>query len=304
MTKPTLLVLAAGMGSRYGGLKQIDPVGPSGEIVLDYSVFDAWRAGFGKVVFVIKPGLLEPLKEHFGSRLEGRMELDFAFQELSDLPSGFNVPADREKPWGTGHAVWAARDVIAEPFAAINADDFYGTNSFKVLGDYLRTDAVARGKTYCLVAFRLANTLSPHGSVSRGICTADANGCLTDVVERTKIEPVPSGGARFMGDAGNWQSLTGEEPASMNMWGFAPSVFDHLGTELATFLEERRTEPKSEFFMPSVVDALVKAGTCTCTMLTTDDKWFGMTYHEDRDKVMASIRALVDRGIYPEQLWQ
>jgi len=304
MTKPTVLILAAGIGSRYGGFKQIDPVGPNGEIVLDYAVYDAWRAGFGKVVFVIQADLEQAFRDHFDADLTAKLETAYVHQELSDLPPGFDLPAGRSKPWGTGHAIWTARNVIAEPFAVINADDFYGRDSYASLSRFLVEEAAAAPvPTYCMVAFRLANTLSEHGSVSRGICSVDAAGLLTDVVERTKIEAAPGGGARFKGADGAWQSLSGEEPASMNMWGFSPALFAALESEFAEFLRQRGTEPKSEFFIPTVVDNLIKQGRCRAAVLHTDEKWFGMTYREDRDMVVESIRALIDAGAYPESLW-
>lgn len=226
MESPTLLVLAAGMGSRYGGIKQMDPVGPDGEFVLDYSVFDAWRAGFKSVVFIIREELEDPLREHFGNRLDGKLQVRYVCQRLTDLPNGFSCPSSRQKPWGTGHAVWTARQVIKGPFGSINADDFYGAGTYRVLADFLQSSA-CNERTYALTAYRLANTLSEHGSVSRGICTVDGNGLLTGVTERTSIEPW-NGAARYKDANGQWQPLTGDESASLNIWGFAASLFPKM----------------------------------------------------------------------------
>lgn len=305
MGTPSLVVLAAGIGSRYGGFKQIEPLGPNGEVGIDYAVYDAWRAGFGKVVFVTRPELEEPLREHFASNLRGRMEVAFAFQGLADLPPGFTVPSGRQKPWGTGHAVWAARHAVDGPFAVINADDYYGPNSYRVLGELLSGGASPGGgtATYAMVAFVLRNTLSEHGTVSRGICSTTCDGYLTHVVERTKIRPAPGGAAEFLDDAGAWQPLTGDEPASMNMWGFDPSLFGHFESMFTAFLRERSGDPKAEFYLPSMVDELVRNGSCRTRVLRTDDQWFGITYPEDRPHVEASIKALVASGVYPGDLW-
>jgi len=306
MSKPTLLVLAAGIGSRYGGFKQIDPVGPTDETVLDYSVYDAWRAGFGKVVFVIRQEIEVPVRDHFGPRLEGRLDVDYVYQQLNDLPEGFSLPAERQKPWGTGHAIRAARKAVQGPFAVINADDFYGTGSYQTMADFLNTrhDGEASvTETSCMVAFRLRNALSEFGSVARGICSVDAQGYLTDVVERTKIELQANGDIRYLDDQDQWGPLTGEEPASMNMWGFTPRLFSFLEELFVEFLETRIEEPNSEFFIPTVVDTLIKAGTCRTAVLTTDEKWFGMTYREDREKVTGCIGKLIEDGVYPASLW-
>ncbi len=301
MGSPTLLVLAAGMGSRYGGIKQMDPVGPDGEFVLDYSVYDAWRAGFKSVVFVIREELEEPLREHFGDKLKGKLELSYVCQRLTDLPSGFTCPADRQKPWGTGHAIWSARSAIKGPFGSINADDFYGAQSYQVLADFLRSPACDE-QTYAMVAYRLANTLSEHGSVSRGICKVSNAGMLEDVVERTSIEPC-GGGARFKEQSGEWQPLTGNELASLNLWGFSASLFDKMEVLFREFLETRIGEPKSEFFIPTVVDTLIKRGQCRTKVLNTPEFWFGMTYAEDRNMVVGKIADLTAKGVYPERLW-
>jgi len=302
MESPALLVLAAGMGSRYGGIKQMDPVGPDGEFVLDYSVFDAWRAGFRSVVFVIREELEAPLREHFGDKLKNKLEVSYVCQKLTDLPAGFICPPERQKPWGTGHAIWSARAAIKGAFGAINADDFYGAQSYRVLADFLRSPACDE-QTYAMVAYRLANSLSEHGTVSRGICKASEAGLLEDVVERTSIEPC-TGGARFKDADGNWQPLTGEEPASLNLWGFSASLFDKMEVLFREFLESRGQELKSEFFIPTVVDTLIKRGKCRTRVLNTPEFWFGMTYAEDRVMVVGKIAELTARGVYPEHLWR
>ncbi len=301
--KPTLLILAAGMGSRYGGLKQIDPVGPNGEIIIEYSMHDAIRAGFGKIVFVIRHYFEDAFKEHIGSKLDGLVEVDYAYQELDSCLDGFDLPADREKPWGTGHAILVARDKIREPFAVINADDYYGPNSYQIMSDYLASLEPEAEDEYCMVGFTLRNTLTEHGDVCRGICDVDATGAMRAVVERVGIEKIGAGG-RYKDDNGVEHLLTGDEIASMNLWGFQPSIFDHLGTQFARFLEERGQELKSEFFIPTVVDRLVDTGQARVQVLNTSDSWFGVTYRPDRDIAEACIRRLIDAGDYPERLWQ
>lgn len=301
MNSPTLLVLAAGLGSRYGGIKQMDPVGPCGEFVLDYSIYDAWRAGFGDVVLVIRDEHEEPLRQHFGSRLDRRVGLHFVCQRLDDLPPGFALPPDRRKPWGTGHAVWTARQAVQRPFAVINADDFYGAGAYGTLAAFLH-DPAARPDTYAMVAYRLANTLSRYGTVSRGICTRDAQGYLMEVVERTAIERLEQG-ARYRAADGSWGMLTGDEPASLNLWGFRPGLFAALEELFAQFLSEQSSKPGAEFYIPTVVDTLVKRGRCRTAVLDTDEQWFGMTYKEDRALVVGQIAERIRAGIYPHDLW-
>ncbi|MCK5801420.1 MAG: nucleotidyltransferase [Lentisphaeria bacterium] len=300
MTAPTLLVLAAGMGSRYGGIKQMDPVGAHGEFVLDYSMYDAWRAGFETVVLVIRPELEAPLREHFGDKLAGKLEIRYAHQVLGDLPPGIELPAGREKPWGTGHAVRAARHAVDGPFAVINADDFYGTDAYRIIGEFLK--ASTDPKRFCMVAYRLRNTLSRHGSVSRGICTA-VDGMLQEVVERTSIELLDDDGVRFLDDAGTWQTLTGEEPCSLNLWGFTPLVFEMIEQLFTDFLAENLDAPKTEFYIPTVVDTLIKQDLADAEMLQTDEQWFGMTYHQDRALVVEKLIKAAQDGIYPSPLW-
>jgi hypothetical protein len=298
--KPTLLVLAAGMGSRYGGLKQIDPMGPAGETILDYSVFDALRAGFGKVVFVIRPDFEEAFRDRVIARFASRIPTAVAFQTLDRLPAGFTPPAGREKPWGTTHAVLCARDAVAEPFAMINADDFYGRDSFAVLARRLATQPVD-STAYSMVGFTLKNTLSEHGTVTRGVCRTDARGFLTDIQELSGVGR--SGGAvECAGPAGPVR-LTGDEPVSMNFWGFTPAIFAQLESEFRGFLSRHGSEAKSECYIPTTVGDLVTAGMATCEVLRTTSTWFGATYAEDKAAVQASIAALVRAGDYPASLW-
>jgi dTDP-glucose pyrophosphorylase len=299
--KPTLLVLAAGIGSRYGGLKQIDPVGPAGETIIDYCIFDAIRAGFGKVVFVIRRDIEKDFKEAVTSKFQSRIAIEYAFQELDKLPAGFSVPAGRKKPWGTGHAILMAADMIREPFAMINADDFYGTESFRVVSQYLQTVS-PDSNAYSMVGFILRNTLSENGTVARGICRVDANRKLTNIVEMLKIEKAGSA-ARNIEDAAKPVALSADEFCSMNMWGFTPTLFNHLRDEFPKFLKEFGQQEKSEFLIPSVVNTLVQAGKASVEVLPTASHWFGVTYKEDRPAVIASIRALIDKGDYPARLW-
>ena len=298
--KPTLLVLAAGMGSRYGGLKQLDQVGPSGETIIDYSIYDAIRAGFGKIVFIIRKDIEAPFKETIGKRYEGKIAIEYAFQELNKLPSGFSVPPQRQKPWGTGHAVLCARDVIHEPFAVINADDFYGANGYQLLADYLNQAKDGAKADFCMCGFILRNTLSDNGTVSRGICKING-GCLASVTEMTKIER--NGNAARNIEDGAQCDLTGDEIVSMNMWGFTPSLFEHLEKLFIEFLKVSGQKEKSEFYIPSVADALIKEGKAEVKVMASRDSWFGITYREDKDIVVNSIRALVAKGVYPNKLF-
>lgn len=298
MTQPTLLVLAAGIGSRYGGLKQIDPIGPGGETIIDYSVYDAIRAGFGKLVFIIRRDIEAPFKSSIGARFERRIAVEYAFQELDKLPPGFSPPPSRQKPWGTAHALLMGADSIREPFAAINADDFYGMNSFQLLGRHLASG----GTDYAMVGFLLKNTLSEFGSVARGVCTTSADGLLQSVVELTRIEKQEAA-AKYSDAAGQTHPLTGEEIVSLNCWGFTPSIFGHLQRELVAFLNQHAQDPKAEFFIPTVVNTLIQSGRERLQVLRTPDSWFGVTYRDDRPRVIESIRQLIQRGDYPERLW-
>jgi NDP-sugar pyrophosphorylase family protein len=300
--KPILLILAAGIGSRYGGIKQLDQVGPSGESIMEYSIYDAIRAGFGKVIFVINRKLENDFQTLFQGKLQDRIAVEYAFQELDDLPAGFTVPSDRQKPWGTGHAVLAARNQIDAPFAAINADDFYGTTAYRLLADFFALRS-SGSMEYCMVGFRLANTLSEHGTVSRGVCDVDDRGFLRTVVERTSI------GRRetciAYGDENHlWHPLPEDTTVSMNCWGFTPIFIDALQKGFIDFLQTQASKPKAEYFIPNLVGALVERGEATVQVLKTDDHWFGVTYREDKPTTTARIRALVDAGLYPTALWK
>ena len=293
--------MAAGVGSRYGGLKQIDPVGPSGEIMLDYSVFDAIRAGFGKVVFIIRRDIEQDFKAVIVSHFAGRIPVDYVFQELANLPAGFTLPPDRKKPWGTGHAVLQCKDVVKEPFAVINADDFYGQKSYAVLADYLGKLTPA-SNTLAMVGFQLANTLSDHGSVTRAICETDANNRLVSVVERFKIEKTAAG-ARYENETGQWVDCRGEEIASMNMFGFTPALFAMLTEKFPPFLHSATGNFKVEFLLPVIVNTLIQEHRITLNVLQTPEQWFGVTYKEDKPFVSAGIRKQIAAGVYPERLW-
>ena len=299
--KPTLYVLAAGMGSRYGGLKQLDGLGPSGETIMDYSIFDAIRGGFGKVVFVIRKDFEADFREKVLNKYANHIPVEVVFQSLDKLPEGFSWPADRVKPWGTNHAVLMAKDVIKEPFAVINADDFYGRDSFAVLGKWLR-EMDGKANSYCMVGYRVGNTLSESGSVSRGVCAMDNNRMLTDVVERTKIERI-DGVVKYKDENDEWVSIEDNTPVSMNMWGFTPDYFAHSEAYFTEFLNENMSNLKAEFFIPLMVNKLIQEGTSTVEVLDTTSRWFGVTYAEDRPSVVAKIQALVDAGEYPAKLF-
>lgn len=301
---PALVVMAAGIGSRYGGIKQIDPIGPNGEIIIDYSVYDALRAGFGKVIFVIRKDIEEAFREKIGREVEGRVDTEYVFQDINNVPVGFTVPADRKKPWGTGHAVLSCIDVIDRPFAAINADDFYGAGAFEVLAGYLQNASDRDGLyDYSMVGYTLSNTLSEHGSVSRGVCEVTPGGCLKEVVERVRIEK-EGHGAKYTEDGEYWLSLTGDELVSMNFWGFTPSFVQELNDRFPRFLAENAGNIlKAEFFLPSVVNTLLKEGKAQVKVLPTGEKWYGITNPADRASVQAALRGLVDQGLYPQNLW-
>ncbi len=303
MTKPTLLVMAAGVGSRYGGLKQIDPVGPSGEIVIDYSIYDAKRAGFGKVVFVIRGDIEKDFREAIGNRIAKQIPVEYAFQELSKVPSWFTVPSTRKKPWGTTQAVLMADGLIHEPFAVINADDYYGVASYKVLADHLNKSSDKNGVgDYSMVGFILRNTLSEFGTVARGVCQVDSRGMLVTVDELTAIAK-DGNAAKYTDAAGATHKLTGDEMASMNFWGFTPSIFPHCRRIFDDFLRAHGGEEKAENFIPRTVDQLIREKKARVNVLRSPDEWFGVTYKEDKPFVVESIRKLVAQGIYPEKLW-
>ena len=302
MSELTLTVLAAGMGSRYGGLKQLDPMGPHGETIMDYSVFDAVRAGFRRVVFVIRRDFEADFRERVGKKYEKLLAVDYAFQRLDDLPDGFSVPAGREKPWGTGHALYAARHLLTGPFAVINADDFYGADSYRQLAGYLSAPPQSSLIRGVIASFVLANTLSDHGSVARGICSVDEAGCLRKVTEFTKIVKT-SFGAADESDSEHPTRFSGGEPVSMNCWGFMPEFIDSLEALLTEFLSSRGTEMKSEFYLPGAVDTLIARGEAVISARNSNDRWFGVTYREDRPFVQENLRRLVDSGAYPSPLF-
>ena len=297
--KPTLLILAAGMGSRYGGLKQMDALGPNNETIIDFSVFDAINAGFGKVVFIIRESFAEPFKARFEPILKGKIETEYVFQELHKLPAGFTVPEGREKPWGTGHAILMAKDVIREPFAIINADDFYGKIAYSQVADFMNDSS--NPNEYGMVGYYLRNTLSDFGTVSRGVCSTDAQGNMVNIIERTKIGKEE--GKIFFYEESDKTELTGNEPVSMNFWAFKPSYFDYLEEGFVKFLQERGTELKSEYYFNAVVDKLIKEKRVTTKVINTEAPWFGVTYQEDRPIVQNKIKDLMSQGEYPASLW-
>ena len=299
--KPTLFVLAAGMGSRYGGLKQLDGLGPNGETIMDYSIFDAIRGGFGKLVFVIRKSFEEDFRNKILSKYENHIPCELVFQDLNDLPEGFTCPEGRQKPWGTNHAVLMGKSVIKEPFAVINADDFYGRDSFAVIGKQL-SEMGDKQNEYCMVGYRVGNTLSESGSVARGVCETNEAGYLTGVVERTAIERI-DGDIQFIDENGQKVVLEENVPVSMNMWGFTPDYFVHYEKYFVDFLKENIDKPKSEFFIPLVVNELITKGIATVKVLDTTAKWFGVTYAADRQGVVDKIQALVDAGEYPNKLF-
>lgn len=298
--KPTLVVLAAGMGSRYGGLKQIDAFGPNGEAIIEYSIFDAIRAGFGKVVFIIRKDIEDAFKAHFGNKFEGKIAIDYAYQELNDLPEGFSLPEGREKPWGTAHALLMAEDVVKEPFAIINADDFYGADAYQVMADFLSPLSNESTK-YSLLGYYVKNTLSENGSVSRGVCELDENACLTNITERTKI--FPKDGEIVFEESDGLTSLHENTPVSMNFMGFTPSVFKLLKEQFVEFLQREIDTPKSEFYIPKALARFVQDGTASVNVLETSAKWFGVTYKEDKEAAQQELSQLISEGAYPTILW-
>ena len=302
MMKPTLFILAAGMGSRYGGLKQLAGVGPNGETIMDYSIYDAIRAGFGKVVFVIREYFSADFDEKIISKYKNLIATEVVFQELNKVPEGYSYNPEREKPWGTNHAVLMGREVIREPFAVINADDFYGKESFEVLADYLKN---AEGKTneYCMVGYHVGNTLSESGSVSRGVCSVNHEGYLLNVVERTRIEE-KEGRIVYQGENGEEVQVDANTPVSMNMWGFTPDYFDYSLEFFRQFLTEYGEQLKSEYFIPFAVNKLITSKTVSCKVLDTPSRWFGVTYAEDRPQTVNEIKKLIEQGIYPEKLFR
>lgn len=303
--KPTLLLLAAGMGSRYGGLKQLDGLGPNGETIMDYSIYDAIQAGFGKIVWVIRKDFEQDFREKILSKYEGHIPCELVFQSLDKLPEGYSVPDGRTKPWGTNHAVMMAKDVIKEPFCVINCDDFYNRDCFRVIGKFLAELPENSKNTYAMVGFRVGNTLSENGSVSRGVCSTDDKHHLTTCVERTEIERQPDGQVAYKDEKGEWVKIADTTPVSMNVWGFTPDYFEHSDKFFKEFLDapETKTNVKAEYLIPWVVNKLINDGTATCEVLDTTSKWFGVTYSADRPAVVAKIQKLVDDGIYPNKLF-
>lgn len=301
MKKPALVIMAAGMGSRYGGLKQLDPMGPNGEIIMDYSIYDALEAGFGKVVFIIKKEIEEAFREAIGSRVEQKVETAYVYQDIDDLPEGFSRPEKRVKPWGTGHAVLSCKDYIDTPFAVINADDFYGRDSFQVLYDYLKDIDDVKSYNYAMVGFILKNTLTEHGHVSRGVCQVNDQGYLEEIQERTKIQRF-SDGVKFE-ENDEWITIPEDSIVSMNMWGFTPSIFEELEAGFVRFLESNKDNiDKAEFFLPNLVGELVRENKAKVKVLTSSERWYGVTYREDKPVVKKAIEEMIKQGVYPEKL--
>ncbi|MCD4769788.1 MAG: nucleotidyltransferase [Bacteroidales bacterium] len=298
--KPTLLVLAAGMGTRYGGNKQLDTVGPNGETIIDFSIFDAVRAGFGKILFVIRRDIEKQIVETFIKPLQGIVEVDYVFQEIDNLPGDLKPAPGRTKPWGTSHAILVSREKINEPFGVINADDYYGIDSFRTLHDFLVNDD--DDKNYCIVGYKMINTLSDHGHVNRGVCKIDDNEMLLDIVETHKIEK-RSNGIFAPSNNDGFNSFTGEEIVSMNLWGFKPSCFGYLQDEFISFINRSKNDPKAELDIPTSMDVFIKRGEISIRILLTDEKWFGVTYREDKPYVIEGIQKLFDNGTYPPKLW-
>ena len=302
--KPTLFLLAAGMGSRYGGLKQLDTLGPHGETIMDYSIYDAINAGFGKLVFVIRKDFEEDFRRIVLTKYEGHIPCELVFQALDALPEGFTCPADRTKPWGTNHALMMGKNAINEPFAVLNCDDFYDRDAFQVMGKWLSNLPEGSTGKYAMVGFRVGNTLSESGTVSRGICENDENHHLTSVVERTKIQRF-DGVVKYLDENDEWVAIPDTTPVSMNFWGFTPDYFQHSEEYFKTFLSDPKNMEnlKSEFFIPLMVDKLIKDGTATCEVLDTTSKWFGVTYPEDRPEVVEKFKKLGEAGVYPEKMF-
>ena len=306
MKKPVLVIMAAGMGSRYGGLKQIDPVDEEGYIIMDFSIYDAKRAGFEKVVFIIKRENEDDFKEAVGRRIEKVMEVAYVFQELSNIPDGFEIPQGRIKPWGTAHAVLSAIDEIDGPFAVINADDYYGRHAFQAIYDYLTTHEDDEKYRYTMVGYRLKNTVTDNGHVARGVCGLNADKELVNVTERTRIEKRNGGIEYSENDGKTWTKIDGDTLVSMNMWGFTHSILEEIRDGFPAFLESGLKENplKCEYFLPAVVSTLLEEGRATVKVLESEDKWYGVTYKEDKPVVVAAVQELKDKGLYPQRLWE
>jgi hypothetical protein len=299
----TLLILAAGMGSRYGGMKQVDPFGPSGETITDYSIYDAHRAGFDRFVFVISPKMEEDFRSSYIGKFPSHIKVDYVIQSIDNIPGGMTLPADRVKPWGTAHAVLMAKDAIHEPFAVINADDYYGRESYRIMHDFLAGTSAEDPGHYCMVGFQLQRTVSEHGSVARGVCQVDERGFLAGIVERTKVY-LKDGKIVYEDPDGSVHPLDPMDTVSMNLFGFTPDFFAHAGEIFTEFIRGNIHNPKAEFFIPLAVDKMIGAGVAKMSVLKTPDSWFGVTYQEDKPKVLKAIRDLVDSGVYPETLWK
>lgn len=299
MKKPTLLILAAGMASRYGSMKQIDGFGPNGETIIDYSIYDAIKAGFGKITFIIREEFLESFKSIFDAKLAGKVETDYVFQTFDLKKYGIDKEIERAKPWGTGHAILEAQNQIHEPFCVINADDYYGYEAFKNMVDFLTQEAAAN--KYSIVGYKIGNTLSENGSVSRGVCKTDADGNMTEIDERTKV--YPKDGAIVYEEDGIETPVAASTPVSMNFWGFTPDVFKVTEKLFVDFVAKNEDNPKSEFFIPLIADYLIKNNIATFKVIPTDSKWFGVTYKEDKEIVQENINKLVEDGVYPSKLW-
>lgn len=306
MNKPVLVIMAAGMGSRYGGLKQIDPVDEDGHIIMDFSMYDARRAGFEKVIFIIKKENEESFREAVGDRIAQYMEVSYAFQELSNLPEGYQVPEGRKKPWGTAHAVYSCIDQVEGPFAVINADDYYGPESFQLIYDYLSTHQDDEKYRYTMVGYLLGNTVTDNGHVARGVCSMNDKHELVDIKERTHIEKRPDGIAYTEDEGENWTYLPADTVVSMNMWGFTRSILDEIRDEFPAFLDKglKENPEKCEYFLPSVVNDLLESEQATVRVLTSKDKWYGVTYKEDKPVVVSAIQSMKDQGRYPQHVWE
>jgi choline kinase len=298
----TLLILAAGMGSRYGGMKQVDPFGPSGETITDYSIYDAHRAGFSRFVFVISPKMEEDFKNNYIQKFPSHIKVDYVIQSVDNIPAGLILPKDRVKPWGTAHAVLMAKDAIKEPFAVINADDYYGQQSYRIIHDFLAESKEGESGRYCMVGFQLKKTVSEHGSVARGMCQVNENGLLKKIVEHTKIY-IKDESIVSEDDKGQLSTLDPMSDVSMNLFGFTPDFFKYGEEHFSEFIRENIDNPKAEFFIPLAVDRQINSGVARMTVLQTPDSWFGVTYQADKPVVLKAIRDLVDRGVYPESLW-
>lgn len=305
MEKPVLVIMAAGMGSRYGGLKQIDSVDEQGHIIIDFSIFDAIKAGFRKVIFIIKKEMEEEFKEVIGNRIEKIVDVDYVFQEVTKVPENFIIPEGRMKPWGTGHAILCCKDKVKGPFAVINADDFYGREAFTKIYDFLNSINENQNNLYTMVGYQLKNTLTENGSVARGVCDVNEEGFLTEITERTKIEKFEDGVKFYDSDQDIWQDISIDSTVSMNLWGFKENIMNELEKEFAIFLDnEVSNNPlKSEFFLPTVVQHMIEKQKVQVKVLHSDDKWFGVTYREDKEIVLKEIVKLKEQGVYPTNLW-